>query len=157
MVLVGSFATCCETPEFPCPHLEILRYPIVKTRISSWRYRYTKKAWIRLLSFHDLRPSHCLIFKNNNAKPTPNIKYTLCAILSIKVRMCAYVNTQKTHHNWHKKDNSISRRTSTVVKFYEYLWKLRSFRSLELNVNKRLFNMSATLRLVSLQLTINSW
>ena len=37
-------------------------------------HTHTKKRGFRQLSFHDLRPSHCLIFKNNNAKPTPNIK-----------------------------------------------------------------------------------
>ena len=36
-----------------------------------------KKRGVRLLSFHVLRPSHCLSLSNNNAKPTPNIKYTL--------------------------------------------------------------------------------
>ena len=39
------------------------------------------------------------------------------AISLVKVRACAYVHTQKTYHNWHKRDNSISRRTSIVAMF----------------------------------------
>ena len=43
-------------------------------------------------------------FRTDNAKPTPNINI-LRAIFLVKVRVCAYVYTQKTYQNRHKRDN----------------------------------------------------
>ena len=71
----------------PCPHLEVLRYPIVKTRNSSWRYRYTKKAWnptVVVPHLGGLRIAY--FFRTDNAKPTPNINYTLVLYSLVKVR-----------------------------------------------------------------------
>ena len=71
------------------------------------------------MPFHESRLSHCLLVKNNNAKPTPNTKYTPVLYLTVKVHVCAYIYTQKMYQYWHKKDNSISRRTSIVAKFWD--------------------------------------
>ena len=43
---------------------------------------YKKKRGVRLLPFHESRLSHCLLVKNNNAKPTPNIKLFSCYFIS---------------------------------------------------------------------------
>ena len=82
-----------------------------------------------------------LEFRTDNAKPTPNIKYTLVLdFIKVRVRACAH--TQKTYHHWHKRDNLISRRTSIVAKSWNSL-KLATFHNVRTERNKRLFNMSA--------------
>ena len=56
--------------------------------------------------------------------------------------MCVHTYTQKTYHNRHKRDNPISRRTSTVAKSCIQL-KVAKFHRVRTERNKRLFNMSA--------------
>ena len=49
-------------------------------------HTHTKKRGFRLLSFHVLRLSHCLAYKNDNAKPTPNINILSCYIVKVRER-----------------------------------------------------------------------
>ena len=100
----------------PCPHLEVLRYPIVKTRNSSWRYRYTKKAWNPTVAVPRLEAFALPLVLKRQREAHAEYKITL-VLFKVKVRVRAYTYTQKTYHNWHKRDNSISRRTSIVAQF----------------------------------------
>ena len=71
-------------------------------------------------------------------------KHSLCYFL-VKVRAYAYVYTQKMYHNKHKRDNLYPVGHLSLLSS-ETNGNLRDFDSSEQSVNKRLLNMSATLR-----------
>ena len=87
------------------------------------------------MSFHTLRPSHCLSNKTTTLKPTPNIKSLSCDI--VKVRVCAYMYTQKVYHQYAQEGYSISYRASTVALLLLDL-KVAKFQCVRTERNKRL-------------------
>ena len=80
-------------------------------------------------------------FRTDNAKPTPNINI-LRAIFLVKVRVCAYVYTQKTYQNRHKRDNLYPVGHLSLLSPEKSL-KFAKFQGVRTERNKRLFNMSA--------------
>ena len=79
-------------------------------------------------------------FRTDNAKPPPNINILRATI--VKVRVCAYVYTQKTYQNRHKRDNLYPVGHLSLLSPEKSL-KFAKFQGVRTERNKRLFNMSA--------------
>ena len=71
-------------------------------------------------------------------------KYSPCYYI-VKVRVCVHVYTQMLYHNRHKRDNLYPVGHLSLLCSY-WTRNLRDFKASEQSANKRLFNMSATLR-----------
>ena len=85
---------------------------------SCWFFYYgtQKKAWNPTVAVPRLEAFALPLVLKRQREAHAEYKITL-VLFKVKVRVRAYTYTQKTYHNWHKRDNSISRRTSIVAMF----------------------------------------
>ena len=129
----------------PCTYLEVLRYPIVKTRNSSWRYRYTKKAWNPTVAVPRLEAFALPLVLKRQREAHAEYKITLVLFHQLRYA-CAHTHIRKRRTIIGTRGITLYPVGHLSLLSSEYLLKVAKFQDVRTKRNKRLFNMSATLR-----------